>query len=145
MSNFRKKNYVFGYVGFCSLIIGLFIYLIFRENTYVAKFVSTQINLDFLRDLFLPLENDFIKYYLVDYLWGLSLNCGLHIIFFPNMKKSVVLTIVTFIFGTVYEGLQKFDIISGTGDIADIILYLLAGLTVNLINFILIKKEEKTK
>lgn len=145
MSNFRKKNIIFGCVGFGSLIIGLFIYLIFRENTYVAKFVSVHINIDFLRDLFLPFENNFIKYYFVDYLWGLSLSCGLHIIFFPNMKHSIVLTIIVFIFGAVYEALQKSDVISGTGDIADIILYLLAGFCVNLINFILIKKEEKTK
>lgn len=111
----------------------------------MAKFVSVHINIDFLRDLFLPFENNFIKYYFVDYLWGLSLSCGLHIIFFPNMKQSIVLTIIVFIFGAVYEALQKSDVISGTGDIADIILYLLAGLCVNLINFILIKKEEKTK
>lgn len=145
MSNYRKKIFVFGCIGVYSIIIGLFIYLIFRENTYVAKFVSAMVNLDFLRDLFFPLENNFIKYYLVDYIWGLSLNCGLHIIFFPNMKQSVVLTIITFVLGTVYECLQIFNIISGTGDILDIILYLLAGMTVNLINFILIKKEVKRK
>ena len=141
---FRKKNIIFGCVGFGSLIIGLFIYLIFRENTYVAKFVSAMVNLKFLREVFLPFENDFIKYYLADYLWCLSLSCGLHIIFLPDMKKSIVLTIISFIFGIAYECLQKFNIINGTVDKIDIILYLLASLTVNLINFILIKKEEKT-
>ncbi|MBQ8740572.1 MAG: hypothetical protein IJY79_03355 [Clostridia bacterium] len=111
----------------------------------MAKFVSAMVNLKFLREVFLPFENDFIKYYLADYLWCLSLSCGLHIIFLPDMKKSIVLTIISFIFGIAYECLQKFNIINGTGDKIDIILYLLAALTVNLINFILIKKEEKTK
>lgn len=145
MSNRNRNIFVFGFISMCSLVIGLLIYLIFRENTYISKFVLSHINISLLRDAFYPIENNFLKYYFVDYLWGLSLSCGLHVILLPKIKQSFNITIVVFIIGALYEGFQKIDIIGGTGDITDMFLYLLAGLTVNLINFILIKKEEKKK
>ena len=140
MLKFNKSRLFFCCIGVISLCIGLLIYLFFRENTYIAELVENVIDLSKLRSKMRFLGNDFIKYYLVDYLWALSLCSGLHIIFKPSIKNSIIAVVTVFLYGATYEILQFSNIISGTGDIADIILYLLAALTVNLINLFLIKK-----
>lgn len=81
------------------------------------------------------LDCGFLKYYLPDYLWGVALACGLHAIFNPKAKESLICTVVVVLLGALYEVLQWFGIISGTGDIVDVVLYALAGATVNVINY----------
>jgi len=125
-----------------ALVIGGFIYLLFRKNTYIAECISHLISVMFLRELFSFLDINFIKYYFVDYLWAFSLNCGLHTIFLPNIKCSFLLTTIVFLIGALYEILQTIDFINGTGDIVDVIMYLLAAITVNLINLFLQKRGE---
>lgn len=141
----KRKTVFFCCIAIISLLMGLLIYLVYRENTYIAKYVSNLINLNLLDAIFLPFENNFLKYYFVDFLWAFSFCCGLYAIYKPMIVGSIGLTFAVFLFGSAYEFLQYIGIINGTGDIADIILYLLAALAVNLINFIIIKKEEKMK
>ena len=138
MKKLKTKTLWFWVVGIFSLILGLLIYLLFRENTIITAQISQHIDLKTFRNMFSWAESSFLKYYLVDFLWALSLSCGLHIIFNPKIKVSLICSLVVIILGTVFELLQFFNAVNGTGDILDVILYILAALTVNFIN---IKKE----
>lgn len=130
----KTKILWFWVVGVFSLILGLLIYLLFRENTIITTHMSYIMDLKPLRNVFLWAENDFLKYYLVDFLWALSFSCGLHIIFKPKIKVSLLCSFVVIVFGTVFELLQFFNIINGTGDILDVLSYILAALTVNIMD-----------
>lgn len=140
----KIKITIFTFIEISALILGGLIYWLFREKTYISKLVSYYIDGEVLKQQFGIFDSNFLKYYFVDYLWALSLSCGLHSIFLPEFKTSLKITFIVFIFGIIYEILQKIGNINGTGDIIDILLYLLAGITTNLINYILTKRE-KTK
>ena len=138
MSN-KKINII---TSIASLFLGGAIYILYRENCYVSNFVEGFIPLSFVRDAFNPFECDFIKYYLIDFLWASSLATALSTLF--DSKRCIFLTaLFVFLLGFVWELLQFFNIISGTGDIADIFMYLTAGLTAVIINFPKIKGEQK--
>lgn len=143
MSLFRRKKLYFLILGICSIILGLLIYIVFRENTYISKIIYCVIDFSLIRSLLDPIENTFVKFYLPDYLWAFSLSCWLHIIFMPQSKGSLMCTLTVSLFGSLYEILQYFNIIIGTGDIADAFIYLLAGLTVNILNLKRGSKNEK--
>lgn len=74
--------------------------------------------------LYLYTPYNIIRYYLPDALWAYSLTSCLLIIWdrMINMKW-LVLTISLF---TLFEVMQHFNIIKGTGDIFDIIVYYLS-------------------
>lgn len=130
-----KKHSYFLILGFFSLFIGFLIYSIFRENTYIFEMANTTVPLEKLKGALGFLDNEFIKFYLPDYLWALSLSSYLNVIFNYKKKYTFLCTLIVFIFGAAYEFMQYIGVINGTGDVVDIFLYLLAGITVNIINF----------
>lgn len=116
-----------------ALVSGLFVYLFFREQTYLHTWL----------DLFVEFPNwscvdfigaDFIRYYFPDYLWGYSLSFALCC--FMNTKKARILlpAVMTFVLGCAWELAQGVGWISGTGDLIDVLMYLTAGITVAMIN-----------
>ena len=117
-----------------SLFLGAVIYALLREEAYISQIVAVYVDLSRVKNAFILLDNDFVKYYLPDYLWAFSLCCGILIISNPTSKKEVLCySSITFWVGTLYEILQKVKLIGGTGDVIDIILYFLAALTVSII------------
>ncbi len=140
----KQKSIVFCIVGCTALLLGGTIYILFRENTYVSLFASKFISFNFVRNNLVFEGNNFIKYYLADYLWALSLSCGLHTIFKPTQRSSYVLTLIVISVGALFELMQYLNLTRGTGDWWDIVFYLIAGLTANLINFKGVRKNEKS-
>lgn len=100
------------------------------------------IDLNFLRKTFKPLECDFIKYYLIDYLWALSMISGLNTLF-TTQKETLRICLFVFSLGSIWEILQFLNILSGTGDIADVFMYLAAVITAVIINFLITKENKK--
>lgn len=133
MLKFNLVKIKFFILGFLSLVIGLFIYIFFRENTYVSKFVSLYVSFESIKQFFTWLDYCFFNCYFVDFLWAFSLNCWLYIIFPFENKFKLIIPLTVFAFGGAYEFLQYLNIISGTGDFVDVIFYLLAGLSVNIL------------
>ena len=129
------KTGIYYIVGILALALGGGCYLLCRPNTYVAQAVIKIIPMREVRNQLSWLDCGFLKYYLPDYLCGVALACGLHAIFNPKAKESLICTVVVVLLGALYEVLQWFGIISGTGDIVDVVLYALAGATVNVINY----------
>ncbi len=131
----RMSNRLF-YASVCtaSLMFGGVLYLLFRENTYIAMLFEGNGLLERIRGEAKCLENDFLSFYLPDYLWGLSLCFGLCLVFDPKKLLGIITCCaVAFAYGTIWETLQKFRVVGGTGDTADVILYLAASLTAVLI------------
>ena len=130
---YKNKRALWIFWGSISLVAGFLLYVFFRQNTYIAQFVLSY---------FPALRSDYasrfpqirhLSYYLADYLWAFSLSCGLHAIFLPGKSGTFCCTLAVSLLGIIYEILQCVRIISGTGDITDILLYVLAGCTVNII------------
>ena len=136
-----NKRYKFVILGAVSLCVGFIVYLIFRPDTYISKIIDLFFNVSFRG---LDISNYmFIRFYVGDYLWAMSLSACLHAIFLPHSTGSIICTVATCSVGFVYELLQFFDIVVGTGDIIDFLMYLLAGLTVNILNKIIQRRKKK--
>ena len=134
MLSVNKKKIIMFSLGILSLCLGTFIYILFREDTYIAKTVISLIDLSGIKHILYGLDNAFIKYYFPDFLWAFSLCCIVLVILTPKRKRSTIFSSsIIFFWGSLYEILQMMNIISGTGDIVDIMLYLLATLTADII------------
>lgn len=116
-------------LGTTSLILGLLIYLFFRPNTHISKFVYSVTSFEVPISVHL-LDVPFLKFYFVDYLWAFSFSCYLHCVLKSNLGNRVCFLIVAGL-GITYELSQFFEYISGTGDILDCLMYVLAVLTAN--------------
>lgn len=114
-----------------ALLLGLLIYLLFRPNTYISKFLLHFFPLD-IPKAFSKMEYAFLKFYLVDYLWAFSLACWLRCVLVEESGKICI--VIVSLTGILYEIAQFFGIVSGTGDILDCFLYVLAGFTVSALN-----------
>ena len=124
LHNRRVKYFVLGLV---ALLFGVLIYILFRPNTYISKFLLRF--LPFKTPNFSETNCLLLKFYLADYLWAFSLACWLRCVLIEESKKiGIVLVSLT---GILYEFAQVFSIAPGTADIFDCLLYVLAALTVN--------------
>lgn len=127
------------YVSLLALFFGLVLYVVFRPKTYVARLFDEIAFVMELRVLAMPFSFELFRFYLPDYLWGLSFGCALTALFEPRGGEIVAYSAVAAVFGTVWELCQWFGAVDGTGDALDVIMYLIAGLTVFYIN----KEKEK--
>ncbi len=138
-----KRRYIYVLLCILTLGIGGGLYIIFRPDTYVAEFVrgiAPAVN-----DIYTKantLNCDFLKYYLPDFLWAFSLNCGLNAIF--NTKKSYLITACAVsLLSIFWETAQYLGIVSGTGDFIDMAMYLFAVLLILIFEIIYYKKTKE--
>lgn len=135
--NTRRKLICFIF-SVASLVLGLLIYVFLRNGTYMHLFLNY---IDFFGE-FSPLKYNncfaqFLKYYLADFLWGISLSYFLSAISFEySTKRAVVNSLVSITLGVLLELFQKLDIINGTADICDVFMYVAAGLIHAVFNII---------
>ncbi len=140
---FNKNSIKYCILGGISLLAGLFTYLLFRPNTYVTRFIIDLFPEWYSFDKSWGLNSGFIKFYFADFLWAFSFACFLHAIFVPLLKGSLLCALLTSVFGMVYEGLQFFGFVGGTGDVIDCLFYIIAGIIVVAINSILTGVKKK--
>lgn len=136
-----KKRFVYFLLCAVSLVCGSILYIIFRPDSYVAIYVRNVVPI--LQTVFENINGtdvDFFKYYFPDFLWAFSFNCGLNVIF-HEPKKAIINGIVVSLVGILWELAQKTGIVSGTGDIIDVLMYILAVVVLFLPNVILYKKQ----
>ena len=122
-----------------SLILGVVLYTFFRSETYIGKLAAQILGMrPYPANLFTS-----ISYYLPDFLWGFSLCSGLFSVYPLKSYVSLCWGVLTFLYGTIWELLQKVSIVSGTFDVIDIFMYLAAASAVVIINFYFNKEKEK--
>ena len=133
----RQTNVV---IVILALVIGALMYIVLRENTYIAKIFCDNHLVADIREL---LDNDGwykASCYLPDFLWGLGLTCGLILVSEPSRLGCFYCALVTILCGLVWESLQILHLVFGTGDIWDVFMYISAATIGFLIN---IKEREK--
>lgn len=128
------------YLGVSSLFTGFLLYVLFRQNTYIAKTFAYILPLDNLSLSYGKTNLDFLKYYLPDFLWAFSLSCLLQAFCAHSLKESAIYCCVAAACGVIWELLQWTGVLTGTGDWLDIIMYLTGSILCLLINL----KERKT-
>ena len=126
---YRQKVKYF-ILGFLALSLGLLIYLLLRPNTHISRFLLSFFSLD-IPNVYGVIDYPFFKFYLVDYLWAFGFSCWLCCIFIEQRNGALCSMLIVSIIGITYELMQFFDVILGTGDVLDCLLYVLAGWTVN--------------
>ena len=122
-----------------ALLAGGFLYILFQENTYIAQLFQHSNTISFLRQ---SISNDkwmWISFYLPDFLWGFALTCALIAVFMPTPKGVVLCGVAAALCGLSWELLQVSQLVRGTGDWWDVMMYFLASTTGILINL----KERK--
>lgn len=130
-----SNRVLFFALGLCSLCLGGLIYVFLRTNSIISVMVGNLITIKETQIFISQLSIcNFLKYYFADFLWTFSLCSFFHSLYLPNIKNSIIIGIATFLFGLIWETAQYLNFVSGTGDVADIILYLTASLIVVLIN-----------
>jgi len=134
----RKKNILF---SLTSLIAGGLLYVWFRKNTYIGGMLNGIGIVEIFREKYMFQVNDFFRFYLPDFLWGLSLGCGLIAIHNPRKKGVIICASYSFLCGIIWEILQHLEVLNGTGDVHDVIMYLLASVVCIIINL----KETRRK
>ena len=123
-----------------SLGLGTAIYICFRENSYIGIISGNFYIIDLVQNLTASLSWKFIQYYLPDFLWGFSLGCGLLAIYTPKKAGGFICSGIAFASGCIWELLQYTDIINGTGDFLDILMYLSASAMCTTINILRSRK-----
>ena len=127
-------------IAILALILGGFLYAVLRQNTYIAAFFSETQTVISLRKVFSGIEWQMASYYLPDFLWGLALSCSLIAIFEPSKAGCGCCALTGMLCGIAWEVLQAFWIVSGTGDMWDVLMYACAAAIAFLIN---IKERRK--
>lgn len=132
----KALNFIFGVI---ALLIGGLLYILFRERSYITiifRYIlgnnSSATNIQWH-------NGTHIQYYLSDFLWAFSLGCILNGILEANRNIAILCSALAFICGLIWEILQFFQIVSGTFDPVDILMYFMAGIICYLINL----KERK--
>ena len=117
MSNRQK------YLLLCGgcLVPGCICYAFFRPDTYIAIFLR---KLPLFTQTLPVLSSLFLQSYLPDLLWGLALSLGLMAIYDPDVKGAFFCSACSFACGCIWEALQFFGSVRGTGDLLDVLMYL---------------------
>ncbi len=120
---------------FCSihaaiaLFLGAASYVVLRDSTHLHKLLSFVVT---MRHAVSPVGL-FVGGYLPDFLWGYSLAMALYAACLPTRRYAYVPAMLSVVCGFLWELLQRLAVVSGTGDIADCVLYILAAIVSNII------------
>lgn len=132
----NKNKLRFLSISLISLFIGASIYVLFRKDTYIAKLIN-----GYIKTPSITCQSPIIYIltcHITDALWGFALTFSLSIIFSPILSA-----LMAFLYGLLWELCQKYNIISGTYDIIDILMYLLASFSASTIIYKSNKKGDK--
>ncbi len=130
-------------LGLISLSLGGGIYIIFRENTFIAEIFDGFFLTAVLRRNLAQFSSEFIRYYLPDFLWGFSLCCGITALNFTSRKALIISCLAGFLTGVLWELMQYSGVFSGVSDLADVAMYLVASILCIIVNIIFIKERKK--
>ena len=123
------------YILLCiiSLFIGGLYYIFFKSNTVLENILSKHIDVIPMNADLPIISSQFFKCYFCDFLWAFSLQCGLCALLLPTKKGLFQLCLIVTVIGINWEILQYANIINGTGDFTDIIIYFLGSGSTSLI------------
>lgn len=135
MIKYRLKSVL---LSALSLLLGLIIYIFMRNETNFHFLLPEGIcNFFFGISTAVP-DNpitDFLRFWFVDFLWGVSLTFALISVSSEATKKKFIsASVISFAAGVLFEVAQLFSLVSGTFDVLDIVMYAAASLLCALIS-----------
>lgn len=110
-----------------TLCLGGILYVFLREESWIARQVPVNTFLTDIRRCLAGRSLGFFRYYVPDFLWGLSLGCALVAVCKPDKEKIWTYGLISFGCGCVWELFQLTGVIHGTGDVWDVVMYFLAA------------------
>lgn len=121
----RNKKVILIIISIVLLFLGLLLYLLLNQETYVSKAILTviPIRITIAENIFVRI----LKGYAADLLWSASFTMIIQFIVWFE-KKKIKYLILCCLLGIVYELMQFFRITSGIADIVDVIVYILGSL-----------------
>ena len=117
-----------------ALLVGLILYVLFRPEIYITKFVTDIIFVEAINHRIDSLYGVICGCYLPDFLWGFSLSCGLCSLFPAKSRNITICCIVSFCYGLLWEITQFLSVVGGTADYLDVLAYFLAACTCLILN-----------
>ena len=108
--------------------------MLFKDGTFFEKIICGYADIIPIKDRIPEISSVFFNNHFCDYLWAFSLQSGLFAIFLPCKKKKMIITVIVVLYGSVWELGQRLQIVGGTGDIVDILMYFAGSVTVFFIN-----------
>ena len=121
----RRMNLI---VGISALIFGAFIYIFVRVDTHISKIVCDFFGISIANQVPILCNWDFVRYYLPDALWAFSLASFVQVILSEFAYSKIISGLIAISCGVAWEFFQLLNVVSGTGDLMDVLMYLLAGL-----------------
>ena len=119
--------------SFLSLILGVLIYSFLRSGTiYHSVIKKLGVSFPDHSSVQFPFCV-FVRYYLTDMLWLFSLQSITLSIRLPQKRNAFIYSVGLLIFAVLYEAFQYFGILNGTGDFVDILMYIIATVSVVLL------------
>ena len=128
----KQYNIILIFLVIIPLMLGLLLYTIFREDTYISRFVLSVIKFNNLSDIKnqISIQSPIISYlsknYIPDCCWAFSLEACLALILHDSKRMVVISLIISSLFLSTMETLQLTPLIPGTFDSLDIVIELVA-------------------
>jgi hypothetical protein len=120
----NKVRTVYGLLSILSLVLGMCIYLLFRDMSNILLFEWLP-ETEFTKNVFMPLEPsvffNILKYNLPDMLWFVSGILFLRFIWFCRFREQKIYISCFYITGAVFEISQFSRKIPGTFDFLDLL------------------------
>ena len=125
--NMCKKIWLFNILNIIlPLFLGLYIYVLFRKETYIAVLIQELTGITFHPWFDLPSWIEaFLRNYLSDFLWAYSLTFSVSFVLGHTANKAICFAICACT-AVLFELFQKLNVVQGTFDIMDIIVELIA-------------------
>lgn len=109
------------------LIAGVMVYIFIQKNTHLENVLVGIFAVDFKPLIWSGWTYTFTICWLCDVLWAYSLTFSLWAVLCPWKNAVLFSVVLAFVAGVSFELLQFFEVMSGTFDIFDIILELMAA------------------
>ena len=125
------------------LLMGAFIYYLLSPDVIFVKFIDEvmQRNIHFSKMMENNILMRFVRFYLLDMLWGYALVFALYFILGDNTAKLKNILFIAFMFSALMEFLQLTPFAKGTFDIADILFVMLSEVIAVFIIKILLRRH----
>ena len=128
-----KKRLFWLIISAAALFAGALLYGLCRPDTYIGSFLGAIVSLRISADV--PLYG-FLSWYFPDYLWMLSLTSALFAVYLPKGKGMMLLGGVSCAWGILWEVGQQLKVVTGTADLWDVCMYIMAVISAAMINIL---------
>jgi len=126
---------------FLGLLLGFVFYFLSDNNLYITNWLYSILGCDktLISTDIIPLH--IIRIYGLDFIWAYSMWFGIVLVSYGLNYKIFVASIITILCGIVLEILQGIQLVSGTGDILDVVAELI-GVLVAIIVFLFRSRKD---